>query len=357
MRRAGPAWAEVERGGTSGDPARRGQRADVGQRGGGHEHDDAVGHQHDRSGAAVRGLAQRDPDTMPGGQLRADEQAEPVCVGEVEVRRLRELLIDLGELGGLDAEPAVIDLDGESVGHAFRSHLDPGSRRGEHGRVLDQLGQQMDHVGDGRGGDRVLRRGQDRDPAVVLDLRHGRPDDVDDRHRLGPGPAGRRPGQDGQAFRVPSHPGGEVIQREKIGQRRGVGRLLFQRVDQPELPLQQGLVAPGQAHEYLAEAVAQPCLPSRRPDRGLLQAGHRREGLGDLRALRLRQGLRYPGPTGRGAGVPATQPFQQLRKLLIRGAAGRGRQPCDIAGEPGGEAAHQNDAYQGDEEARTDENR
>ena len=176
---------------------------------------------------------------MAGGQLRAHEQAEPVRVGQVEVGRLRELLVDLGQLGGLDAEPAVVDLNGEPVGHTFRADLDPRSRRGEHGRVLGQLGQQVDHVCDGGGGHRVLGRGEHGDPAVVLDLCHRGPDDVDDRHLLGPGPAGRRPGQDGQAFRVAAHPGGQVVEREQVGQRRGVGCLVLQRVDQPELPLQE----------------------------------------------------------------------------------------------------------------------
>jgi hypothetical protein len=43
---------------------------------------------------------------------------------------------------------------------------------------------------------------------------------------------------------VAAHPGGEVIQREQVGQGGRVGGFLLQRIDQPQLPLQQRLVPP-----------------------------------------------------------------------------------------------------------------
>ena len=46
-------------------------------------------------GAAVDGRLQSDPDVVPLGELAGDEQAEPVAVGQVELRRVGEVAVDL----------------------------------------------------------------------------------------------------------------------------------------------------------------------------------------------------------------------------------------------------------------------
>jgi len=140
---------------------------------------------------------------VPGGELGPDEQAEPVGVGEIEVGRPGQLLVELAQLLGLDAKAAVVDLHCEAVGHPARPDLDLGTGGGVQRRVLDQLGQQVDHVGHGRAHHRVLGRRQHRHAPVVFHLGDRGPDHVDDRHRLVPRPPGCRTGQDGEALRVP----------------------------------------------------------------------------------------------------------------------------------------------------------
>ncbi len=292
---------------------------------------------------------------MPGGQLCPHEQAQPVGVGQVEVGRPGQLLIDLGQLAGLNAQAPVVDLDGEPVGHPLGPDLDPGARGREHCRVLDQLSQQVDHVRHGRGGHRVLGRGQHGYPLVVLDLGHGPADHVDHRYRLGPGPARCRAGQDGQALRVAAHPGGEVVQREQVAQRGRVRGLVFQRVDEAQLPLQQRLIPPGQADEHLPQPVPQAGLPGCRGDRGALQAGHGAHCLGDLGAPRLQPG--HADIRGHGGLVSPPQLIQELRQLLARELLGRAGQAGDVTGDPAGKGAHQNDRDKDDDESRADQQR
>ena len=148
---------------------------------------------------------------------------------------------------------------------------------------------------------------------------------------------------------MPAHPGGEVVQREQVGQRGRVGRLLLQRVDQPQLPLQQRLVPPGQADEDLAEAVAQPGLAGGRRDGGLLQAGRWPRAAWAISALRVRG---QDGPSCGQPGVLAVpQPLHGLRQLLVRQPPGGRGQVGDIPGQLAGEAAHQNDRADEDDQA------
>ena len=80
----------------------------------------------------------------------------------------------------------------------------------------------MNNVSHHRARHHIFGVGDDFDPLVVLHLGDGPADDVDDRHRAGPSPPGNGAGEDDQALGVTTHPGGEVIKREKVRQRRAV---------------------------------------------------------------------------------------------------------------------------------------
>jgi hypothetical protein len=301
-----PAWpgcraGERQRGGQlQVQPGRAAQhRVAVSALGG--RRDEAVVEHDDRLGAPVRGGDQLDLDAVPRGQPAGDEEAEPVRVREVEVGRARQLPVDLLELVRGDAEAPVFHLDREAVGHPLGTDLHPGGGGREQGGVLDQLGEQVDQVGDRRRGDRLLGISGNGDPLVVLNLRDRRADDVDDRDRRGPGTDGRCARHDGQGLGVAAHPGREVVEREQVRELAGTGRLLLQLVDDLQLPVQQGLVPAAEAHQDLPQAVTQPGLGGRRLERGPLDGADGRRGSGDLRRL----GELGPRPEPLGLQCPA----------------------------------------------------
>ena len=113
-------------------------------------HDKSPRQQDDRGRAAVARDAQRDPDAVPGGQPADDEEAELVAVGRVELRRLGQPLVQRVERVGRDAEAAVFDLEGVPVADPAAPDLHEGARRRVLDGVLDELGEHVGHVGDGR---------------------------------------------------------------------------------------------------------------------------------------------------------------------------------------------------------------
>ncbi len=159
-------------------------------------HHQVLRDEHDGRGSAVGRGPQRDPDAVPLGQLADHEQAELLAVGRVELRRAGQPLVQLVDPLRAHPEPAVLDLDREAAGHRVSRHAHRRVGRRERGGVLDELGQQVDHVGDGRAGQRGLAPGRDGDPRVVLDLGDGAAHHVDhpDRGCSSPGPAARRTG-------------------------------------------------------------------------------------------------------------------------------------------------------------------
>ena len=108
-----------------------------------------AGQQHDRGGAAVGRLGQPDPDAVPLGQLAHHVEPEPGGAGQLELRRIAQLLVGGRALLLGHAQAAVLDLDREPVADHRAAHPDHGLRRRERHRVLDQLGQQVDDVADG----------------------------------------------------------------------------------------------------------------------------------------------------------------------------------------------------------------
>jgi hypothetical protein len=299
---------------------------------------------------------------VPGGQQARDEEPEPVGVHEVEVGRAGQPRVQVPQLVGRDAQAAVFDLDGEAVGDPLGPDLHPGGRRREQGRVLYQLGQQVDHVVDRGRRDDLLGLRADGDPLVVLGFRHGRADDVDDRHRADPRPGRRRTRQDRQALGVAPHPGGEMVKREQVGERGRAGRLLFQRVDDAQLPQQQRLVPPAQARQDLPEAAAQPGLRRGRRDRRALQA---REGGGDGRELGDRRGRQRRARLPRRGAVDSpghspgliAQPGHGPWQLVVGEIADRRGEAGGLPAEPASEDHDEHDDDDGDEEPGSGDHR
>ncbi len=158
--------------------------------------------EHDGRGAAVRGGLEGDADILALGEPADHEQAEPVGVGQLELRCLREPQVGVEQRVGGHAEAPVVDLQGEAVGDALADDLDGGVRRGEHRGVLQQFGHQVGEVGDGRTGDGDAREPADLDALVVLDLGDGGTDDVHELDGLAPLPGGGGAGEDDQALGV-----------------------------------------------------------------------------------------------------------------------------------------------------------
>ena len=212
----------------------------------------------------------------------------------------RRALISASSAGG-QAEPAVLDLHREAVADRVGPDLHPGVGRGERGGVLDQLGDQVDHVVHRRADHRVPRLAGHVHPDVVLHLGDRGAQHVEDGHRVAPAPSRGRAGQDDQAFGVPAHAGGQVVQAEQVGQRAGLVGGPLHRVEHAELAVQQRLVAQRQVEEDLVDALAQVGLADGRLDRGALHGGERLRHRGDLGDLpgRAAVATRPPRPPRR----------------------------------------------------------
>ena len=137
--------------------------------------------------------------------------------------------------------------------------------RGERGRVVEQLGDQVDHVVDG------VRRHLDvpvddaeLDPGVVLDLGLGGPEHVDQGGRLALHAGRVGAGENQEVFVVPPHPGGQVVELEELGQPVRVFLATLQAVQVTDEPVDQDLGTTGQVHEHRRDG---------RPEGGLLGGG------------------------------------------------------------------------------------
>ncbi len=202
--------------------------------------------------------------------------------GGVEGVRVGERTVGLLARFGVEAEPPVVDLQHEPAADRPRAQGDLGVRRREHRGVLQQFGDEVDDVGDRVRRDAGLRHRRHHHARVVLDLADGRGDDVRERHGPAPAPAGRGAGEDDQALRVPAHTRGEVVDAEQLAQHIGVVRAPFQGVDQLQLPVDEGLVAPCDVEQHREQTAAQARLSD-----GGVDGGEPRgvEGTADLSDL------------------------------------------------------------------------
>lgn len=242
------------------------------------------GEEDHRGGAPVRAGLEDDLDAVALREAADDEQAEAVGVGEFELGGLGEpeVRVEQGFRG--HAEAAVVDLQGEAVGHALAVHLYRGVRRGEHRGVLEEFGDEVGDVGDGGADDAQAREAAHLYALVVLDLGDGGPYDVHQLDGLAPLAGGRGAGEDHEALGVAAHAGGHVVEAEEVGEFLGVLGTAFHGVEERQLAVQEHLVAAGQVDEHLGDTAPQVRLLDGGLDGGALEGV---EGLADLADLVL----------------------------------------------------------------------
>ena len=136
------------------------------------------------------------------------------------------------------------------------AHRDGGVRRREAHGVLGELGQQVREVDDGVPDHGALLVDDEHDALEVLGLCDGRAQHVAQRHGLAPRARGLLAREHEQVLRVAPHPGGDVIEREQVGERIGVALRLLELVDDLQLPVQEALVAAGEVGEQVGRELA-----------------------------------------------------------------------------------------------------
>ncbi len=301
-------------------------------------------------GAAVRGGPERDADTVTAGEAADHEETEPVAVEQVRLLRVGDAAVGLGDGLLAHAEPAVLDLHRVARADLFAGDQHLGVRRRERRGVLDEFGEQVGEVGDGRAHHGDAGEAPDVDAGVVLDLGDRRADHVQQRHRLAPGTAGRGTGEDDQALGVAAHPGGEVVEPEQVLQ---LGRVLgaaLHRVQQRQLPVHQHLAAPGQVDEDAGDAGehlgALDGGGERRTLHGVEGLAHLAElvvpGLDDGRLGLDVDLLPRPQPPHRGGQPPTGQ--------LQRGVAQFHQLDDEPAADPHGDQQRQDDGGEAEED-------
>ena len=203
---------------------------------------DRVG-QHDqrgRAGLLARG-AQLDADAVPVGEAADHEQAHALGDRDVHGRRVGQLVVDVREVLGGEADALVVDLDhargrraagcavtrtlvcGEENVVAFSSSSASRCTRSVTALAVD-LG---------------LRDAGQLDALVLLHLGGGGAQHVDQRHRLVPAAARLLAGEDEEVLAVAAHTGREVVQPEEVLQLVRVGLVVLQVGDQGQLALDQ----------------------------------------------------------------------------------------------------------------------
>ncbi len=313
--------------------------------------------QHDQRGGAgllARG-AQLDADAVAGGQSADHEQTHALRDRGVDGRRVGQLVVDVREVLGGQADALVVDLDHHAaVGQTGRGDADLGVRGGERGGVLQQLGQQVHEVGDGEAVDLGVRDAAELDALVGLHLGGGGAEHVDQRNRLVPVPAGLLARENQQVLAVAAHTGGQVVQAEEVLQLVRVGLVVLQVGDEGQLALDQRLVAAREVGEDRVDVAPEQCLLGGESD-GLLV--HLVEGAGDLADL-------VPGGDGDGldtgvnlAGIGARELGDQRRQALLGHVEGRGAQAAHVGAHGTGHSAghEEGDDQREDHDRRVDD--
>ncbi|EPH43489.1 hypothetical protein STRAU_3444 [Streptomyces aurantiacus JA 4570] len=211
------------------------------------------------------------------------EQTHAAGDGDVHGGRRGEPLVDRGEVLGGEADAGVVDLDEHAaVGQRMTGHLDLGLRRGERGRVLEQLGEQVHEVVDDASRDLGGGHRRQLDALVLLHLGRGGTQHVDERHGPGPATAGLFTGEHEEVLAVTAHAGREVVELEQRGELVRVGLAGLQLGDEGELALDEALGTAREVGEHRVDVAPQEGLLGGEAD-GL--AVHVVEGRGHLADL------------------------------------------------------------------------
>jgi hypothetical protein len=232
--------------------------------------------------AVARRVVEPGRDVVAGGQIAGDVVAQVLRRGDGEALGAGQPPVGGGQVGGRHAQARVDDGQRVATGPHPAPNVDGLVRRGEHERVLDQLGHQVGQVGGRRSEDGGRFDAADGDPLVVLDLAKRSPDDVGETHRRSPLSRGLDAGQHQQRLGVAAHPGGQVVEPEQVREGVGVGLVGLQLGDEVELAAQQVLVAAAQVDEAVGDVAAQHGLLDGEVERRVL---HRVERVRHVRHL------------------------------------------------------------------------
>ena len=213
-----------------------------------------------------------------------------------------------------DADAAVDDPQHVRVAGAAAADPHDAVGRAERGGVVEQLGQQVRHVGDDVAAHLQVLERLDLDPAVVLDLADRGADDVVDLGRLDPAALGLGVGEHQQRLAVAAHAGGHVVELVVVRQHVGVVDLGLELVEHGELAVDQRPVAAGHRDEDVRHAAAQhlDLLVGDVDERGL----HRVERLGELGQLVAAAGVDRLDRRQHGLAARVADGLDQCRQLL-----------------------------------------
>ncbi len=216
---------------------------------------------------------------------KRQEQTHALGDRGVHGRRVGQLVVDVREVLGGEADALVVDLDHDAaVGQTRGVDADLGLRGGERGGVLQELGEQVHEVGHGLAVDLGLGDARELDALVLLHLGGGGAQDVDEGDRLVPAAARLLTREDEEVLAVAAHTGGQVVQAEEVLQLVRVGLVVLQVGDEGQLALDQRLVAHGEVREDRVDVASQERLLGGEPDRFPVDLV---EGAGDLADLVL----------------------------------------------------------------------
>ncbi len=205
-------------------------------------------------------------DAVPAGEGGDHVQADAAVleqVGDVDLVGVGEQGVHLRLLRLRHAEAPVLDLDGEAGGDVLGAQQHGRVGGGEEGGVLDEFGEEVDHVGDGVAAQRALDGRDELDAGVLLHLRDGGAEHLGQGDRVRPLAAGHGAAEDRQVLRVAAGAGGQVVDVEEALEQVGVLHLVLQLVEELDLAVHEGLESACEVGEDLglllvADAAGEP---------------------------------------------------------------------------------------------------
>ena len=309
---------------------------------------------HDQHGlhATVDIGLQPNHDPVPTRELRHHEQPDTAVLQQtrdVHLVRIGEQRVHPVLLGQRHPEPAILDLDGQPRGDHIGPQQDLGVRRREHRRVLDEFGQQVDHVRDGVPAHSAVDGRDELDPRVLLDLGDRGAQHLGHGDRVAPLPTRDGPAQHGEVLGVAPDPGGEVVDVEQTLEQVRILDLVLQLVEDRDLAVHEGLQAPRQVDEdldllFAARVAGELGRLDDRADGSVVGA---RQVVGEqveLVCVRGGSGAR----SARGRHVAAAQRLDEGAQIGLAPGAGAAQRADAFAYGPGGAVG----GHGGDHDAR-----